>query len=175
MHSNFRNFSQALLLAGTSALALAAQSDAALAAKGLQIQPNSLVVSISTYDKTQGAIANLQIGTTVLAKSASATTTAIADNSYVNTWNNETADASYGVTSAITLLDVNAGSGTIRHTIPVPTSQVVTSFPSKSELGLHITRDASGTPHVVFVGYGKAGVGALDVSNSDAVAGPPTR
>jgi hypothetical protein len=165
------NFTYALLLAGTSALALAAQSNAALAAKGLQVQHNSLVVSISTYDKTQGAIANLTVGSTVLAKSASATTTAIADNSYINTWNNESADASYGVTSAITILDVNASSGTIRHSIPVPTSEVVTSFPSKSELGLHITNDASGNPHVVFVGYGKAGVGALDVSNSDAVAG----
>jgi len=169
MHG-LRIFSHALLLAGSSALALAAQSDAALAAKGLQIQPNSLVVSASTYDRTQGAIANLAVGTTVLAKSATATTTASADNSYVNTWNNAAVDGSYGVTSAITLLDVNAGSGAIRHTIAVPTSQVVTSFPSKSELGLHITTDATGM-HVVFVGYGKAGVGALDVSNSDAVPG----
>jgi hypothetical protein len=54
--------------------------------------------------------------------------------------------------------------------VTVPTNQVVTSFPSKSEVGLHITSDASG-PHLVFVGYAGAGVGALDVSNSDAVAG----
>ncbi len=47
---------------------------------------------------------------------------------------------------------------------------MVTSFPSKSELGLHITKDGSGS-HLVFVGYAGAGIGALDVSNADAVAG----
>jgi hypothetical protein len=46
----------------------------------------------------------------------------------------------------------------------------VTSFPSKSEVGLHITTDMAG-PHLVFVAYAGAGVGALDVSNADAVAG----
>ncbi len=43
-------------------------------------------------------------------------------------------------------------------------------FSSKSELGLHIARDRDGA-HLVFVGYASPGVGALDVSNSDAVAG----
>jgi hypothetical protein len=172
MHITLRNFSHALLLSGASALALGAQSDVALAAKGLQIQPNSLVVSLTTYDRTQGAIANLTVGTTKLAKSNTATTTATANNSYPNVWNNEAADASFGVTSAITLLDVNALPGTVRHIIHVPSSEVVTSFPSKSELGLHIAHDASGF-HVVFMAYGKAGIGALDVSNSDAVATPP--
>jgi hypothetical protein len=167
MHAS-RNF--ALLLAGSSLLALAAQSHAALAAKGLQVQHNSLMVSTTSYDKTQGAIATLTPGVTILAKSASATTTAIADNNFVNTWNNSSVDGAFSVTAPITLLNVNAGSGTIRHTIAVPSSQVVGSFSSKSEGGLHVTTDASGL-HVVFMGYGKAGVGALDVSNSDAVAG----
>src|SRR4029077_1894754 len=44
------------------------------------------------------------------------------------------------------------------------------SFSSKSELGLHITRDGCGA-RLVFVAYGSPGVGAIDVSNSDAVAG----
>ena len=163
-------FSAASLLAGSCVLALAAQSDAALAAKGLQIQHNSLVVSTTSYDKTQGAIANLTVGATVLAKSNTATSLAVADNGYVNVWNNGSADGNFSVTAAITLLDVNPGSGTVRHTILVPSSQVVGSFSSKSEGGLHVTNDASGL-HIVFMGYGKAGVGALDVSNSDAVAG----
>ena len=56
MHATgFRHFSCALLLAGASALALAAQSEAAFAAKGLQILHNSLVVSSSAYDRSQGA------------------------------------------------------------------------------------------------------------------------
>jgi hypothetical protein len=52
----------------------------------------------------------------------------------------------------------------------VPPSQVVTSFPSKSELGLHIARDWRGA-HLVFMGYANAGIGALDASNTDTVPG----
>ena len=159
-----------MLLCATSALALAAQSQAASAAKGLQIQHNSLVVSTTTYDKTQGAIAGLTVGTTKLAKSNTATSLAVRPNDYVNVWNNGSADGNFSVTAAITLLDVNPGSGTLRHTIPVPSNRLVGGFSSKSEGGLHVTTDASGL-HVVFLGYAGAGVGALDVSNSDAVGG----
>ena len=53
----------------------------------------------------------------------------------------------------------------------MPTSQVVTSFSSKSELGLHYVVDSGGAAHVVFVAYAGHGVGSLDVSNSDAVPG----
>ena len=74
------------------------------------------------------------------------------------------------MTSPIELTDVDAFSGRVRHTLAVPTDEVVTSFSSKSELGLHFIRDWRG-PHLVFVAYAGAGVGALDVSNSDAVAG----
>ena len=63
----------------------------------------------------------------------------------------------------------------------VPTDQVVTSFSSKSELGLHVLNNWP-TVSVMFVGYASGatanglnppavGVGLLDVSNSDAVAG----
>lgn len=50
--------------------------------------------------------------------------------------------------------------------VRVPSDQVVTSFSSKSELGLHIARDRDGY-HLVFVGYAGPGAGALDVSNAD--------
>src|SRR4029077_12636559 len=66
--------------------------------------------------------------------------------------------------------DIDPTNGVVLSKVTVPTDQVVTSFPSKSEVGLHVTSDASG-PHLVFVGYAGAGVGALDVSNSDAVPG----
>src|SRR5580692_1169441 len=133
------------------------------------LRPDSLVISTSTYDRSKGAIASLKVGTT-LANTATATTTATADNSYVNVWNNETADASFGVTSPIRLIDVDPRSGHVFRTVEVPTNQVVTSFSSKSELGLHLAQDRHGT-HVVFVGYASPGIGAIDVSNSDAVAG----
>jgi hypothetical protein len=159
---------RALLLAGASALALSTSS-AIVHADQPALIPNSLVISSTTYDRTQGAIAALTVGTT-LANTKSQTSTAIAGNSYVDVWNNEHVDASFGVTSAIQLTDIEPHSGHVFSTVTVPADQVVTSFPSKSDVGLHITNDANG-PHLVFVGYAGAGVGALDVSNADAVAG----
>ena len=133
------------------------------------LAPGSLVVSSSTYDRTQGAIASLTVGTK-LANSATATTAATTGNNYVTVWNNEVVDASFGVTSAIDLTAINPTSHQILGKVTVPPSQVVTSFPSKSEVGLHITKDATGN-HLVFVGYAGAGIGAIDVSNADAVPG----
>jgi hypothetical protein len=130
---------------------------------------NSLVISSSVYDRSRGAVASLAVGTK-LAGTASTTASATSGNNYVTVWNNESADASFGVTSLIQLTDVDPTSGMVLGEITVPTDQVVTSFPSKSEVGLHVTSDASGA-HLVFVGYAGAGIGALDVSNSDAVPG----
>ncbi len=136
---------------------------------GTLLVHNSLVISSSTYDRTQGAVASLAIGTK-LAASANSTSSAVAGNDYVTVWNNASVDASFGVTSPILLTSIDPTSGVVLSKITVPTDQVVTSFPSKSEVGLHITSDSNG-PHLVFVGYAGAGVGALDVSNSDAVPG----
>ncbi|HEY6515631.1 MAG TPA: hypothetical protein VIY50_05775 [Steroidobacteraceae bacterium] len=131
--------------------------------------PNSLIISSTTYDRTRGAVAALTIGTT-LPDSDTATTAAVASNNYVEVWNNESADASFGVTSPILLSDVEPHSGHVFSALRVPADQVVTSFSSKSELALHIA-GAGPWSRLVFVAYGGAGVGALDVSNSDAVPG----
>ena len=131
--------------------------------------PNALVISSSTYDRTQGAVASLTVGTP-LPNTATSTTAAVSDNNYVTVWDNESVDASFGVTSAIRLTAIEPHSGHVFGTLEVPPDQVVTSFPSKSEVGLHVGRDRQGF-RLVFVGYAGAGVGALDVSNSDAVAG----
>ncbi|HVR60275.1 MAG TPA: hypothetical protein VMU50_00175 [Polyangia bacterium] len=133
------------------------------------LKPNALVISSSTYDRTQGAVASLTVGS-VLAGSAKATAAATTGNNYVHVWDNSKVDASFGVTSAIQLTAIEPHSGHVFATLSVPPTQVVTSFPSKSELGLHVTNDASGA-HLVFVGYAGAGIGALDVSNADAVPG----
>jgi hypothetical protein len=130
---------------------------------------DSLIVSSSAYDRTRGALASLTIGTK-LPNTATATIPAVAGNNYVTVWNNAKVDGSFGATSPIQLTDVDGFSGRIFCERPVPTDQVVTSFSSKSELGLHITKDWHGS-RLVFVAYALAGVGALDVSNSDAVAG----
>jgi hypothetical protein len=134
-----------------------------------QFEHGSLVISSSTYDPTQGAVASLSIGTT-LPNTATKTTKAVANNDYVHVWNNASVDGSFGVTSPIMLADIDPVTGQVCHNLAVPTDQVVTSFSSKSELGLHLFADTDG-PLLVFVAYAGAGVGALDVSNSDAVAG----
>ena len=158
----------ATLVAGCSALALCPASPAR--ADQPFLLPNSLVISSSAYDRTQGAVASLTPGVTQLANTDTATVAAIADNTYPNVWNNDTVDGSFGVTSAIRLTDIEPHSGHVFNSILVPTNQVVTSFSSKSELGLHITGTGHGA-HLVFVGYASPGVGALDVSNADSVAG----
>jgi len=131
--------------------------------------PDSLVISSTTYERTRGAVATLTVGTT-LPDSATATTAAVVGNNYVEVWNNESADPSFGVTSPILLADVEPHSGHVFRTLRVPSGQVVTSFSSKSELGLHVA-GAWPWSRLTFVGYAGAGVGALDVSNSDAVPG----
>jgi hypothetical protein len=131
--------------------------------------PNSLLISSTTYDRNQGAVASLTVGTT-LPDSAIATTAAVASNNYVQVWNNVSVDASFGVTSTILLTDIEPHSGHVFSTLRVPSDQVVTSFSSKSELGLHLAGAGPWT-RLVFVAYADAGVGAIDVSNSDAVPG----
>lgn len=144
------------------------------------LKHGSLVISSSTYDKTQGAVATLKVGTT-LPNTATATTQAVANNNYVNIWHNASVDGSFGVTSAIQLTDIDLSNGKVFRSMRVPTDQIVTSFSSKSELGLHVLNNWPSVK-VVFVGYAGAatanglnppavGVGLLDVSNSDAVAG----
>ena len=158
----------ALFMGCCSVIAIGTASPAARADESF-LPGGSLIISSSTYDRNQGAVASLKVGS-VLPGSATATTTAISDNNYVTVWNNDTIDGSFGVTSPIRLTAVDPRSGSELRSIGIPTWEVVTSFSSKSELGLHITRDRDGA-HLVFMGYAGSGVGALDVSNSDAVAG----
>jgi hypothetical protein len=115
--------------------------------------PNSVIISSTTYDNSQGAIASLAkgsfIGTTNKAPLA------VAGNDYVNVWSNTSADANFGVTTPIVLTAIEPNSGHVFGSIRVPTDQVVTSFSSKSEGSLNFGRDAKG-PHVTIVGYAGA-------------------
>jgi hypothetical protein len=132
--------------------------------------PGTLVISSSNYDRHHGALAQLTAGVTQLANTNTATVAAVAGNLYPQVWNNASVDGSFGVTSPIELLDVDAFDGDVIHRAEVPTDQVVTSFSSKSEVGLHLVNDWPRS-RIIFVGYASPGVGALDVSNSDAVPG----
>jgi hypothetical protein len=172
-----RAFPYALRFLASSAMALNLSTGIAMAGddgswdRGDQhfLEPGSLVVSTSTYDRTQGVVASLTVGTQ-LPDTDTTTIGAVAGNEYPLIWNNASVDGSFGVTSPITLFDINRFDGRVLHTRKVPVDQVVTSFSSKSELGLHFVNDDHGG-HLVFVCYAGPGVGALDVSNSDAVAG----
>jgi hypothetical protein len=159
----------ALHFAVPSVLLMTAVASPVAQAKQPFLLPNSLVISSTTYDRTRGAVANLAVGST-LPNSATATTAAVAGNNYVEVWNNASVDGSFGVTSPIFLSDVEPHSGHVFRTLRVPTDQVVTSFSSKSELGLHVA-GAGPWSHLIFVAYASPGVGAIDVSNSDAVPG----
>jgi hypothetical protein len=167
MRSNIRTTHRRVLLAGSSLFALAFVSGAADAADLLT--PGSLIISTTTYSDT-GAVAGLNPGTSLLpGANAGQTVPVVSGGNYVTVWNNAKNDGSFGVTSAINLMSVNGKTGTVNSTLAVPTNQVVTSFSSKSELSLNIT-NYSGTPNgynLTFMGYAGAGVGALDVSNSD--------
>ena len=99
--------------------------------------PNSLLISSTPYDRTRGAVAALTVGTT-LPNTNTATTAAVVGNNYVEVWNNASVDGSFGVTSPIMLTDIEPHSGHVLSRLCVPTDQVVTSFSSKSELGLHL-------------------------------------
>jgi len=169
------------LLSGTALLSAALFGLADPASADQQfLKHGSLVISSTTYDPTQGPLASLAAGST-LPNTATATTQAVAGNNYVTVWNNASVDGSFGATSAIQLTDIDLSNGKVFRSMQVPTDQVVTSFSSKSELGLHVLNNWP-TVSVTFVGYAGAapanglnppavGVGLIDVSNSDAVPG----
>jgi hypothetical protein len=152
---------RALMLA-VSAAAIVGTLQAAEASSVLI--PGDLVISKSIYLDT-GAVAGLVAGTTLLpGASAGTTSTAVSNGNYLTVWNNDKPDSSFGVTSPI-ILQTMTTAGSVVNTLNIDTSQVVTSFSSKSELALNIAPNGQS---LSFMGYAGAGVGTLDVSNSDA-------
>src|SRR5262249_42725758 len=84
------------------------------------------------------------------------------DGTYPAVWTNEAVDPSFGITSPV-FLDQLKPDGTFVSTIVIDPAQLVTSFPSKSELGLNLSPDGS---VLTFMGY-RAAVNSIDVSNSN--------
>ncbi len=145
----------ALLLSPISLLALSGSTRAQTFDSG------NIVVSRSVYQNT-GDAANLQIGSNLPdSKDGKTPYKAVADGSYPNVFSNAKSDPSFSVSSAI-FLDQLTISGSYINTYAIPTSQIVTSFPSKSELGLNLSTNGTS---LTFMGY-TAPAGRLDVSNS---------
>ena len=122
--------------------------------------PGNLLVSKSIL----GAPPNtLVVGQTVLPGGGGKT--AVGDGTFANIFKNETPDPSFGVTTPISIDQVTRGGAVVSSQV-VP--GIVTSFPSKSELGLSLSADGHS---VTFMGY-DAPVNTLDVSNSNTPGHP---
>ena len=161
------NSCRAALGLGASALAVAVGANAARAADF--IGGDTLLISTTTYQDV-GEVANLVAGQSQLpGANAGETSTAVSNGNLNTVWNNEAGDPSFGVTSAISLSDLNVNTGAVLASTTLNPSIVSTSFSSKSELGLNLTKTSSGYV-ATFMGYAGGGVGNIDVSNSDTTA-----
>ncbi len=165
-----RHSRRAALAASCGAFALATAAN--LAHAGTLINGNSLLISTTTYQDA-GAVAGLVAGVTHIPGG-----TAVSNGDLNTVWNNAAVDGSFGVSSAITIQDLSATSPTadVLASETLNPATVMTSFSSKSELGLNVTRTAGGNV-ATFMGYAPGGagyptnaVGGLDVSNSDNTA-----
>jgi hypothetical protein len=142
----------------------------------IDFKPGNLLVSRSVYDNNP---ANVVAGTTLLPPNCVVANcvTATDGGAYPQVWNNALVDASFGITAKI-VLDQLKPSGALVNSLEVEvpdsrehrgqpaSAQVVTSFPSKSEIALNLSTDGR---VVTFMGY-LAPINALDVSNSNTPA-----
>ena len=124
--------------------------------------PGNLVLSRSVYSAPASAVIVGQQLPPICGASASCTGKATNDGTYPNVFNNAVPDGSFGITSPI-FLDQLTTTGTLLSTFAVPTSVLVTSFSSKSEVALNLSSDRK---YLTFMGY-VAPVNTLDVSNSN--------
>lgn len=153
-----------LLLIPSAMASAASASHGRPADRDRALLPGHLVLSRTVYSAGKDAIVP---GVTKLpAGCTTACVTAVADGGYPEVFNNESVDASFGISSPI-LLDTLTQSGRTVRTSEVPTDvngdHLVTSFPSKSELGLNLSTDGKA---LTFMGY-VAPLNAADVSNSN--------
>ena len=150
-----------VLCAAGGVAAAGAPAGASAAGSGFRfILPGNLLVSESVYANDPNIVA----GKTQLPPGCTGANcvTATANGTYPQVFNNVLADASFGVTSRIYLAEMTPGGFPIA-TIAVPSSELVTSFSSKSELALNLSPDGR---TVSFMGY-VAAPDEADVSNSN--------
>lgn len=134
---------------------------AAPAARAQGLLPGDLLISGSVYTDPSTAVV---AGSTQLpGATAGQTVTATNDASYPYVFNNEGVDAAFGITTPVFIQQFNTGTNSVDNTINIPTSDLVTSFPSKSELSLNVSSDGK---YVTFMGY-NAPAATIDVSNTN--------
>jgi hypothetical protein len=122
--------------------------------------PGDLLVAASYYRNDPNIVA----GTTLLPPNCTPANcvTAIANGNYPYVFNNATVDGSFGVTSPLFLNEITP-SGQPQGVIPVPSSELNTSFSSKSEGALNLSPDGK---YVTFIDY-VAAPDTVDVSNAN--------
>jgi hypothetical protein len=142
------------------------------AGAGIHFFPGNLIVSRSVYDNNAN---NVKVGALLPSNCANTVgpcAAAINNGTYPFVFNNDTIDASFGITSRI-FLDQITPWGFVLDSLEVPNSsfknirsesnQLVTSFSSKSEMALNLSTDGK---LLTFMGY-VAPINTLDVSNSN--------
>jgi len=152
--------SAAGLLAASAATAATAGASTAAPADSGHLIPGDLLVSESYYTNDPDIVA----GTTQLPPGCTGTNcgTAVANGNYPYVFNNDSVDGSFGVTSRLYLREITP-SGRIQDVIPVPSSELNTSFSSKSEGALNLSTDGK---YVTFIDY-VAAPDTVDVSNAN--------
>ncbi len=131
---------------------------AASPARAFSFTTGDLVVSSSTY---AGTASTVTVGQ-ALPGGGPATN----DGSLPGVFLNSAVDGTFGITSPIALTEYDPGTGTVAGILPIPASDLVTSFSSKSELSLNLSPNGR---TLSFVGY-QAGVNELDISNDNTPA-----
>jgi hypothetical protein len=148
-------------------------SSFAQTASGLIFAPGNLVISRSVYDNNpDNVMVGQQLPPNCQATTAGCNGNATYNGTYPYVWNNDTVDSSFGITSKI-FLDQYTPGGHLVLSLEVPNSsqngvnpqkdQLVTSFPSKSEVALNLSTDGR---YLTFMGY-YSPINALDVSNAN--------
>ncbi len=168
--------SKRLIFGGTVAAIILTAAGGVVHAQ--EFRRGDLIVSRSLYKGNAGTVSVGEVlppGCANTTGGCAGTSGAIADGTYPYVFNNDTYDASFGITSPIYLDEITPWGERVR-TLEVPNSlergvgansnQLVTSFSSKSELGLHLSLDGK---YLTFMGY-VAPVNAIDVSNSNTPA-----
>jgi len=121
--------------------------------------PGDLLVSESYYANDPDIVA----GSTQLPPGCTTgCATAVANGDYPYVFNNDSVDGSFGVTSRLFLREISS-SGRTEDVIPVPASELNTSFSSKSEGALNLSSDGK---YVTFIDY-VAAPDTVDVSNAN--------
>ncbi|HEV3382825.1 MAG TPA: hypothetical protein VG142_17820 [Trebonia sp.] len=124
------------------------------------IVPGDLLVSESRYINDPNIVA----GVTQLPPGCTGSNcaTAVASGNYPYVFNNDSVDASFGVTSPLYLREITPGGKTVG-TVPVPTGELNTSFSSKSEGALNLSANGK---YVTFIDY-VAPADTVDASNAN--------